>query len=336
MSSRNITKAILMIPTWILILAIVALGVVQSGKPVNLIDPAGFLFVLVFGIALVMISFPGAEIRRAFQDALASPGNETKIKSSACFWEAAGRSFWIAGVLRSILNFVMFFMSLRTQPIAAPQVIHKGLAQYLLVTLYGILLAVICFIPCWKLGGKLLSRPSAPAAEQTSIPNARPFWRLGAVVGYVLIVSLWVWSWPLYSIELLIAIKPAVFVVLGGMIAMTLFMRGSGPTLSTSFAAMGLIGSLLGIIQMLFGMTEGMEGIPQVAGALAFFLASCLTALLGMALVGAPVEDRAIQTGRIPSPSAFSRAAWYVFPLLALVTLVPLAFQLIQPLITGR
>jgi hypothetical protein len=134
----------------------------------------------------------------------------------------------------------------------------------------------------------------------------------------------------------LIAIKPAVFVVLGGVIAMTLFMRGSGPTLSTSFAAMGLIGSLLGIIQMLFGMTEGMEGIPHVAGALAFFLASCLTAILGIALVGAPVEDRAIRTGRIPSPSAFSRAAWYVFPLLALVTLIPLVFQLIQPLIAGR
>jgi flagellar motor component MotA len=336
MASMNITKAILMIPTWILILAIVALGVVQSGRPVNLIDPAGLLFVLVFGIALVMISFPGSEIRRALRDSMASPGNETDIKRSACLWEAAGRSFWIAGVLRSILNFVMFFMSLRTQPIAAPQVINKGLAQYLLVTLYGILLAVICFIPYWKLTGKLLGRPSVPAAEQTSMASKCSFWRLGTVAGYILIVSLWLWSWPLHSIELLIAIKPAVFVVLGGMIAMTLFMRGSGPTLSTSFAAMGLIGSLLGIIQMLFGMTEGMKGIPQVAGALAFFLASCLTALLGMALVGAPVEDRAIRIGRIPSPSAFSRVAWYVFPLLALVTLIPLAFQLIQPLITVR
>jgi len=290
----------------------------------------------VLGIALVMISFPGTEIRQALRDAVASPGNETDIKSSACFWEAAGRSFWIAGVLRSILNFVMFFMSLRTQPVAAPQVINKGLAQYLLVTLYGILLAVICFIPCWKLVGKLPSRPSAPAAEQTSMASGRHFWRLGSVVGYVLIVSLWAWSFPLHSIEFLIAIKPAVFVVLGGMIAMTLFMRGSGSTLSTSFAAMGLIGSLLGIIQMLFGMTEGMGGIPQVAGALAFFLASCLTALLGIVLIGAPMEDRAIRIGRVAGPSAFSRAAWYVFPLLALISLIPLVFQLIQPLIEVR
>ncbi len=334
MSTISATKKYLVIPVWILIAAVVALGVVQSGKPANLIDPAGFLFVLVGGIALVLISFPGIEIRRALRDAFAAPGEEEDIQSSAYFWEAAGRGFWIAGVLRGILSFVMFFQSLRTQPIAAPQVIHMGLAQYLLATLYGVLLAVICFIPCWKLIGKSESRPPASTAGHTPASIARPGWRISAAIGYILFLSLWVWSFPLHSVELLIAIKPAVFVVLGGTIAMVLFMRGSGPTLSTAFAAMGLIGSLLGIIQMLFGMTMGMQGIGQVAGALAFFLASCLTALLGTVLVGAPSEDRAIRMGQAAGPSAFSRAAWYVFPLLALVTLIPLAFQLLKPLIS--
>ena len=112
-----------------------------------------------------------------------------------------------------------------------------------------------------------------------------------------------------------------------------LFMRGSGPTLSTAFAAMGLIGSLLGIIQMLFGITAGTEGIPQIAMALAFFIASCLTALLGMILAGAPLEDYAIRTGRVAGPSAFSRAAWYVFPLLVLISLLPTVFELLKLLV---
>jgi flagellar motor component MotA len=325
----------MLIPIWIMIAAVMVLGVVQSGNPANLIDPDSFLFVLACGIGLMMISFPGTEIRRSLRDAVASPGNEIDIESSAHFWEAVGRGFWISGVLRSIVSFVIFFESLKTQPVAALQVINRGLAQYLLATLYGVLFAVVCFIPCWKLIGKLRSRPSASTADRVAIATAHPRWRISAVIGYILFLSFWAWSFP-HSVELLIAIKPAVFVVLGGTIAMILFMRGSGLMISTAFAAMGLIGSLLGIIQMLFGLTMGMQGISQVAGALAYFIASCLTALLGMALAGAPLEDRAIRAGQAPGPSPFSRAAWYVFPLLSLVTLIPLVFQLLQPLIAAK
>jgi hypothetical protein len=112
-----------------------------------------------------------------------------------------------------------------------------------------------------------------------------------------------------------------------------LFTRGanSAQSPSAAFAAMGLIGSLLGIIQMLFGMSGGAEGMSQVAGAFAFLISSCLTALFGMILVGAPLEDHAVRTGRVAAPSAFSRAAWYVFPMLALIFLVLMATQLIVP-----
>ncbi len=185
-------------------------------------------------------------------------------------------------MLGSILSFVMFFQSLKTQPVASPQVINMGMAQYLLAALYGVLLAVICFIPCWKLMGKSASRPLTSTAGGAPASTARPGRKISAAIGYILFLSFLTWFFPLHSIALLIAIKPAVFVVLGGSIAMVLFMRGSGQTISTAFAAMGLIGSLLGIIQMLFGFTMGMQGIGQVAGALAYFIASCLTALLGM------------------------------------------------------
>jgi len=332
MPFKSIGTKYLLIPAWILILAIVVLGVVQSGKPADLVDPSAFLFVLAGGMALVMISFPGVEIRRALRDAVASPGYEEDIRGSSHFWEAAGRGFWIMGVLRSILSFVMFFYSLRTQPVGPPQVINQELAEYLLVALYGILLAVICLIPCWKLTGKLQSHPLIPATEQGSISIRFPGWRFSTVAGYVLFLSLWVWAFP-FSVELMKAIAPAALLVLGGTIAMMLFMHGSGPMLSAAFAAMGLIGSLLGIIQMLFGMTQDTEGIPQVAMALAFFISSCITALLGMILVGAPLEDYAIRTGRVAGPSAFSRAAWYVFPLLVLISLFPTVFELFKPVI---
>jgi hypothetical protein len=106
--------------------------------------------------------------------------------------------------------------------------------------------------------------------------------------------------------------------------------------LSTAFAAMGLIGSLMGCIQMLHAMTiNGPSGIAHLAGALAFVLSSCLTALLGMVLVGAPSEDRAIRTGRIPRPPVLSRVSWYVFPLLALIFTVLVFVMLITPLTPG-
>jgi len=286
---------------------------------------------LMGGIALVMISFPGAEIRRAFRDAVGTPGNETDIRGSAHFWEAAGRGFWILGVVRSILHLVMFFL----QETGSMQWIIKEMAQYLLATLYGILLAVICFIPYWKLMGKLQSRPFAPNVEQKPISIGPSGWRFGIVIGYVLFFASLVFCFLKVHIsaELLIALKPAFFVVLGGAIALMLFTRGanSAPSPSAAFASMGLIGSLLGIIQMLFGMSEGAQGIGQVAGAFAFLISSCLTALFGMVLVGAPLEDRAVRTGRVAAPSAFSRAAWYIFPLMALIFLIPMLLQLIVP-----
>ena len=64
------------------------------------------------------------------------------------------------------------------------------------------------------------------------------------------------------------------------------------------------------------------SGIAYIVTALAFVLFACLNALLGMVLIGAPLEDRAIRTGRINTPSVFSRVSWYVFPLLSLIFMI--------------
>jgi hypothetical protein len=343
MSSTNSIKNLLRILSWILILYFLALGLIQSGNLANFVDPYGFLFVLVGGVALVMISFPGAEIGRALRNAVRTPANDPEIRASIHFWEAAGRGFWILSVSRSLLHFLIGFAALATQETASPLPIMAVRAQSLVSTFYGVLLAVICLIPCWKLIGKLQSPTLVPETEQGSISISRPGWRFGAAIGYVLFFSVLasyltsaILKLPSPSPSMFfMGCKPGMFVVLGGAIALMLFVGGSrsGPALSTAFAGMGLIASLMGWIQMMFGMTmSSPQGIAAMAGAIAFIVSSCLTALLGMALVTAPLEDRAIRTGRGAAPSAFSRAAWYVFPLLALIFMVLMFSMVILPL----
>jgi flagellar motor component MotA len=338
MSSTNSGKRYLLIAGRILILLIVAIGALQSGTPASYLDPYGFLFVLVGGVALLMISFPGAEIWRAFRHAAGGSGNDAEIRSSAHFWEAAGRGFWILGGLSSVLSIVIGFVGMRTVQVASISAVIPILIRPLLSTFYGILLAVICFVPCWKLLGILQSRPSAPNPErnETSIPIGRMAWRFGTVLGYVLFLSALVWtSHMLLNLQLWPVYRPSLLIVLGGTLALILFRGGNNTRLtpSAAFAGMGLIGSLMGFIQMLYGMTDpGPHGIGNVAGAMAFILFSCFTALLGMALIGAPLEDRAIRIGRVSAPSAFSRVSWYAFPLLSLIFLVLVFINIIVPL----
>jgi hypothetical protein len=316
--ASRIKNRILMIPGWILTLAILALGVIQSGNPANLVDTSGFVFVVVGGMALAMISFPSAEIRRALRNAAGTSANEDDTRGSVFFWEAAGRGFWIMGVLGSVLHLLIFLDSVGTVAYGTWQWIIRGLCQSLVTALYGLLLAVICFIPCWKLKGKLSGGPLAPAAKQGPISLGHPHWIFGVAFGYVLFFLLLIeWFLKLSKpVQHLIGLKPASLVIVGGTIALMLCMRGgkSRPMLSAALAMMGMSGFLIGSIQM--------QG--HVAGAFLFLLSSCLTPLLGMALVGAPLEDRAIRTGQVAAPSPLSRMAWYIFPLLALIILIPM------------
>jgi hypothetical protein len=161
------------------------------------------------------------------------------------------------------------------------------------------------------------------------------------VFGYVLFLSVLVSTSriPLDLLELWPVYRPPLLVVLGGTLALMLFTGGNNTRLtpSASFAGMGLIGSLMGFIQMLHGMTfPSPQGIAQVAGAVAFVIFSCFTALLGMALVGAPLEDRAIRIGRVDAPSAFSRVSWYFFPLLSLIFVIVVFINIILPLPPSR
>jgi flagellar motor component MotA len=340
----NSGKKYLLIAGRILIVLIVVIGALQSGTPASYIDPYGFIFVLVGGVALLMISFPAAETWSAFRHAAGGSGSNAEIRNSAHFWEAAGRGFWILGGLSSVLSLIMGFVGLRAVQTAAISALIPILIRPLLSTFYGSLLAVICFVPCWKLLGTLQSRPSAPNPERSETPISigHPGWRFGTVLGYVLFLSALVWTGRMLldlHMSLWSVYRPSLLVVLGGTLALILFMGRNNTRLtpSAAFAGMGLIGSLMGFIQMLIGMTNpGPQGIGHVAGAIAFVLFSCFTALLGMAIIGAPLDDRAIRTGRVDAPSAFSRVSWYVFPLLSLIFLILVFINVIMPLPAPR
>jgi flagellar motor component MotA len=344
MSSTNSGQKFLSVAGRILVLLIVLIGLVKAGSPASYYDPYGILFVLVGGAALMMISFPGTEIWRAFRHAAGGSGSGAEIGRSAYLWEAAGRGFWILGGLRSVVSIVIGFASMKTEYEASMARVIAMLIGSLLSTFYGSLLAMICFVPSWKLLGKFQSRVLTPAAAPIETPasSGRPGLRFGTVIGYVLFLVALISTSNVRNVSfsgVFVACLPAFLVVLGGTLALVLFTGGSSSklTTSTAFAGMGLIGSLMGFIQMLHGMTDpGPQGIGKVAGALAIILAACFTALLGMALIGAPLEDRSIRSGRVDAPTAFSRVSWYVFPLLSLIFLILVYTMIVLPLPPGH
>lgn len=337
MSSTNASRRFLLIAARVLLVLIVIMGAVQSGTPANYVDAHGFFFVLIGGAALVMISFPGASIAHAFRHVVAVSGTDAEFHDATRVWEAAGRSFWIAGGLGSVLSIMIGFVGMRTVETAGFSAILPILIRSLLSTFYGGLLAVICFVPCWRLLGVLQGRPPLPVSE---LKGTRLGWGYGATFGYVLFLSVLIWTIrPLFTISIWPVFRPPLMVVLGGAIVLILFVGQSGARLtrSAAFACMGLVASLMGFIQMLHGMTDPTpRGIGQVAMALAFILLSCSIALMGMALIGAPLEDRAIRMGSDQAPSPFSRVAWYAFPLLSLIFLIIVFNMIIVPLPPSR
>ncbi len=336
MSSTNSGKSLLLTIGGIVVLALMAVAAVRSGHLPDFVDLNGFVFVLVGGMALAMVSFSGDEIRRALMHAALSSRNDAGIRISILFWEATGRNFWILGGVRSVLSVILGFEAMKTEESAGVLAVIGSMTRSLLGSFYGILLAVICLIPCWKLMAKLQSRSPLSNVNGGETPSSigRPGVRYGTVIGYILFLSIFALTIPPLSKSALwnalpsIVYWPSVLVVLGGVAAMVLFMGGvnAGPPLSMSFACMGLIGFLIAFIQMLLGI--GSSKIGSVASALVFVLSSCFAALLGMILVGAPLEDRAVRKGQVTTPSPFSRVSWYGFPLLTLV-LVPLVIVFI-------
>ncbi len=328
----SVKKKLLLVGKTLVLIVLAALAVL-SGRSAY-IDMYGLLFVVIGGIAGVLMTFSGGEIRTAFSCAGGSPAKAEELLRSALFWEAAGRNFWIAGVLRSILSFVISLGSLS----GGLPALTSGLANSLLAALYGMVLAVACYVPYWKLEGQQHRlRATIATAIQTSPDRGEiGSWTFSHIAGYALFAALLVSTLMRPSLTGVgaalgwIIYWPSLLVVFGGTLALLLFLGDSdrASVISPVFAVTGMIGCLMGFVQVLLGISAGK--IEMVSSAVTFILTSCFAALLGMVLVGAPLEDRAARSGgRARTP--LNRAAWYVFPLITLVFLVMVFVLIITP-----
>ncbi len=295
----------------------------------------GLIFVLLGVVATVLMSFTGPEIGAAFRHAAGVSGSEKDIQKSTLFWESASRNGWMLGVVGSVIYFVLALSSSQGGIAGAA----SRMAISFIPAVYGMILAVICLVPAWKLTIELNDkrREETKDIHKTQAYDSLSPFRIEHIIGYVLFVAVVSWiiikpslsnTYPLFKPWEWIANWPALLVVLGGTLIIVLFVNhsSSGRTWTLSFALTGLIGSFMGFIQVLLGFAG--RNIEDVANGVALVLSSCFVSLLGMLLVGAPLEDRRTKLSRSDRHSSLSRMAWYVFPLMALIFLA-LAFVLV-------
>ncbi|MCX6575271.1 MAG: MotA/TolQ/ExbB proton channel family protein [Candidatus Aminicenantes bacterium] len=326
----------------ILIVAVLVAAVVFSGKFSGFMNVRGLLFVLLGSLTLALASFSIPEIVAAFKHAAGAPGEPAAVRKSMAFWEAAARNAWMTGVLGTILNFIVALCTLSGGMVE----VATRMATSFLVTVYGMVLAVICAVPAWKLGEIIRLKPAGNIRETAlnPAPAEAKSPRFENVLGCLLflVVVSWMVFKPVLGMAYLnfspfdwIIHWPSLLVVLGGTIVLVLFVgsAGAGRILTPAFAITGLIGSLMGFIQVLLGFAS--RKINLVSAGITFVIASCFMAMLGMMLVGGPWEDRLVKRGRIDKSSALSRAAVYGFPILALIFLVVALILVITPMKKG-
>lgn len=330
MSSQIDLKRILFVLGRILIVAFLLFAVIISGKFSNFLNGPGLAFVLLGAVAMALMSFSVPEIRAAFKHAAGRPGAGEELQKSAYFWESSARNVWMLGILGTIISFVI---GLATCEGGIGDIVSRMAVSFLSMV-YGIILGVICFVPALKLTGELIKQPAQEAREVLEKPgeNAAKTLRFEKIIGYVLFIVLMGWTiispltseppdGPLNPLEMFIY-WPALLVVIGGTIALVMFVgdASSGRSFTLSFALTGLLGSLMGFVQGLIGFSS--QGIKDVASAVTFIISSCFVAMVGMMLIGIPLEDRSVKAGRNYKRLSLSRIAWYVFPLVALIFLI--------------
>jgi len=318
-----------------LVAAAFILAVIISGAFSGLTNRAGLFFLAAGSVAAAFMGFSRREIGAAFGHAFGATGPRGSLERSAYFWEAAARNAWVLGVLGSALNFTMVLGGGDSGSI---QDVSNRMIQSLVVTLYGLVLAVICLLPAIKIAAAAERGPDVPP------PGAGPVrpGLFGRLTGYVLFAA--VLALPIvdlierrpqggpFSTAAIVLHGPALLVVIGGTVALALFMgAGAGArSLTLGFALTGLISLLMGFIQALFGFVHA--SVEEISVAVAFILSASIFALLGLVAAAGPLEDREVMEGRHRGPRAFSRTAWIVFPLLTFIFLILTFIMVVTPM----
>jgi hypothetical protein len=322
---------------WLVAAAFVC-AVVVSGLFSGLMNRAGLLYLVFGSIAAAFMGFSRREIGAALRRAASRGGPPEETRRAAYFWEAAARNAWILGALGSALNFALV---LGGESQGLQDVSHR-MIQSFVVTLYGLVLAVLCLVPALKIAGRA-EEPSAPdKTVASSRPAAVPAPLMERATAYVAFAAvLFLTAAPRIlgappqgnlPIGKVLLHGPALLVVVGGTVALALFM-GAGTEArawTLGFALTGLVALLMGLIQALFGFVH--KNIREISAALAFIISASSFALLGLVAVAAPLEDRELMEGRSKRPSPLSRLLWAIFPLLAFILLILTFFAVVTPM----
>jgi hypothetical protein len=314
--------------------AALVVAIVVTGIFSGLMNKAGLLYLLFGSAAACLMGFTGREIAAAFGHAAGRDGSPDSLARSAYFWEAAARNAWILGALGSALNFTIVLGTGNSEGIAD---VASRMIQSFIVTLYGLVMAMICLVPAIKLGGRTERAGGTgprPAPSRALSPDRIMGYVLFAAV-IVLTVVFFIGGQPQAGplpISRVLLHPPAILAVIGGTVALALFMGAGagGRAWTLGFALTGLAGLLMGLIQALFGFVH--KEIAEIAAACAFIISASTLALLGLVAVAAPLEDREIMEGRKDRPSPLSRLCWALIPLLTFLLLILTFIMVVTPM----
>ena len=271
----------------------------------------GSLFVVLGAFALLLAA-PDAGRRRA------------AVLRSSHFWEMAARAAWTTGALGT----VVFVEGVLFGPSEGLEAAARGLAQAFLPSVVG------CVLACASIA--VLARVSTGAGAARSAATDSPAsptgesiggssWRrwLGrtmfvVLVAWPLVESSWLagvlrltdLTWPLHW--------PAVLVLLGVTAALRLLGGAAvwDRAASVALVGAGTVTALVGLLQALLGVAAA--NLAAVSSGMSFLATTCLTTLIGSALVAFPLDDRHGQRHASDGVTLATRIAWVLFPLIAI------------------
>ncbi len=340
MTANRVSKRPVVLGMRLFLVGLVVTGIIVSGRFPRLWTGAGLVFLLLGGGSMILTGFSVSEIRTSLRwfVGLSVPRNELPLVPY--FWEAAGRNFWLLGVLGTVINFVLA-LSQVGEGEGGIQAIASGMALSFRPALYGMILAVICAVPALKAqqdpaGTSGSANPASPESmcgpRRTGLSSAN-------FIGYLLLIGVLAWSISPSFGKWRIAPWPgnpfldwaSLLVVGGGAMLLFLFLgRGAaGKATSIVFGATGVVAALTGFLQTLFGFSR--KDIAEVSSALGFVISSCFLALIGIVLIGAPREDRGPRRGDTRA-LMMRRLAWYAFPLLVLIFIITVLLLVVTPI----
>ena len=294
------------------------------------LDFPGLIFVVLGAAAVTLMGFSFPEIGAAFKHALGSSYEPGKggLEKSIYFWEAAARNFFQVGVLVTVIAFVILMKNIGSIPH-----LWQTLAICFAASLYGLILAALSAIAGLRVSKKIDS-PEQPQQEMQAEPIKQGHnWNIERIIGALLFIATLAWVIMRADALTIFIHWPSLLVVAGGAI---LFVLGAGngeDGLSTtlSFAFLGVIGILFGLVQMFHGF--GVTAIAGIAEGMTFAILSCVFALVGMMLGGVHRQDHAFKAGKTDKKITISRIAWYGFPVATLMLLFYLFVLMLIPVV---